>query len=177
MIDNQLQAALVAWIANGTGLAADHVVRANQNGPDLWPDSFATFQLISTLLDNHEDYAKSEGTLVGDIDVTHVVKATLTLSVNVYALNGDQLLTNLWNSRLTYLGRQDLHTINASNIGFAGVNDLTYLSDTEYRPRFQSDFTIDYRTLLAEINKAVDKLTISGKIEDETVTVIGWDNT
>lgn len=177
MIDTQLQPALILWISTGTGIAADHVIRANQNGPDQEPDSLITFQLINTLLNNHEDYKKEADPEPGDISATHAVKATLTLSVNAYAPNGDQLLAQLWNRRLTYEGRRDLRAVKASNIGFSGVRDLTYKQDGTWRPRFQADFILDYRTLLVETNKTVDKLTLSGKIEDETLTVVAWDNT
>ena len=177
MIDSNLQAALIAWISNGTGLAADHIIRANQNGPDLWPDSFATFQVISAVLHDHEDYKAVAAAAEGEITITHVVQTVLTLSVNIYAPNGDQLLSQLWNSRLTYAGRFDLREIKAANVAFTGVRDLAFLSDTQFRPRFQGDFTINYRTLLDETNNIVDLLSISGKMEDETVTVTGWDNT
>lgn len=177
MIDTSLQPKVILWINNGTGIAANHIVRANQNGPDFCTTPFVTFQLINTSLNVHEDYKKVEGTELGDLNITHAVKATLTLSINVYANNGDQLLAQLWNSRLTYAGRYDLRQVKASNIGFSGVRDLSYREDGTWRPRFQADFTLDYRTLLVETNKTVDLLTLSGKIEDETITVTGWDNT
>lgn len=177
MIDASLQQKVILWINNGTGIAADHIVRANQNGPDFEMAPFATFQLINTSLNTHEDYLKEEGTELGDLNITHAVKATPTLSINVYAPNGDQLLSQLWNSRLTYAGRYDLRQVRASNIGFSGVRDLSYREEGTWRPRFQADFILDYRTLLVETNKTVDLLTLSGKIEDETITVTGWDNT
>lgn len=172
MLDNQLNTALVLWIKNGTGLT--NVYRANQNGPCLTPG--ATFQIIAAPVHLHADSVSVAGAVEGDIDITHIAHVPVTVSVNVYHVDGAQLITQLWNSKRTYLGRYDLNQINASVLSYSGVRDLTGLGDTSWEPRFQADFILNYRTLLVETNKVVDKLSIQGTIEDDDVEIIGWDN-
>ena len=174
MIDNQLATAVVLWIKNGTGLTT--VFQADQNGPSPWPDSYATFKLIAAPVHLHSDYTKSAGPETGEITVSHVAHTPVTLSINIYDVDGDGLLCNLWNSKRTYAGRSDLNQINASVLSFSGPRNLTGLLDTEFKPRFQGDFVLNYRTLLDETNNSVDLLTVEGDLNSDSVTIEGWDN-
>lgn len=174
MIDNQLATALVAWIKNGTDLTI--VFRADQNGPSPWPTPYATFKVIAAPPHLHGDYTKSAGDEEGEITISHLIHTPVTVSVNVYHANGDGLLCDLWNSKRTIDGRYDLNQVNASVLSFSGPRNLTGLMDTAFKPRFQGDFILNYRTLLEETNNSVDLLTVDGDINSDSVTIEGWDN-
>jgi hypothetical protein len=173
MLDSQLNTAIVAWIQNGTGI--NTVFRANLNGPCPWPTNYATFQIIAAPAHLHADDTIEAGAEEGDITITHIVHVPVTVSVNVYHIDGMQLITQLWNSKRTYAGRYALNQINAAVLSYSGPRDLTGLRDTDWKPRFQADFVLNYRTLLVETNKTVDKLSLTGKIESDDVEIIGWD--
>lgn len=174
MFDDQLNTALVSWITNGTGISK--VFRANQSGSNCWPTPYVTFQIIAAPAHPHSDEIREAGAEEGDIDITHLAHVPITVSVNVYHANGDQLVTRLWNSKRTYAGRYALNQIKAAVLSYSGFRDLTNLRDTDWKPRFQADFVINYQALLVETNKTVEKLSITGKINTDDAEIIGWDN-
>lgn len=176
MIDDVLQPAVVQWLTAGAGSPALPVIRANQAGLELVPGGCITFQLIGADPSGHEDYTKNGTLIEGDIEISHYQKTKIMVSVNVYSADGAARLGRIWQSRFTYSGRYPLNQVRASLVDFSGVRDLTYKTDTGFQPRFQSDFTLDYRTLLVEANKQVDYLSVQGTIENESVTIIGFDN-
>jgi hypothetical protein len=174
MFDLAFQTAVVTWIKQTTGLAFAYA--ANQNGQNPYPTGYATYNIIGLLPHTHADHAVAAGASPGDVDYTYVAHTAVTVSVNVYHEAGAKMIVDLFNSKRTLAGRKPFYDISASLLSFSGVRDLSAVRDAQYQARYQADFVFNYRTVLVETNKTVDKLSITGTIELENVEIIGWDN-
>lgn len=174
MSDTAFKTAVVTWIKQVTGLA--YAYESDQSGPNPCPTGYATFKIIAVVPHTHADHDRSAGAEVGDVATTYVTSTPVTVSLNIYHVDGANLLVDLFNSKRTFTGRKPFYDIGASLLSFSGVRTLPLFRDTKYKPRFQADFVFNYRTMLVETNKVVDKLSINGTIEDEEIGIIGWDN-
>ena len=168
--------AIRSWIIEVTGLT--DVFQADQSGPDPWPTSYATFKSTAQAPNWSSDYEKVAGAVEGTIDINHVSYMPVTVTINIFDSDGSDLMTKLFNSRKLRTVRDILNPIYTFIDTMSDVRDLTGLNDTEFKPRYQADFTFHYQTKLTDTDYNIDKLSAQGTIDnDDDVTIIGWDLT
>ena len=164
------------WLALVTGYAPANIFRRNQENPDLGPDvNWATYKEISGDMRDYPlaktvDNSPSINPGV-NLDYTRVSPGSSMVSVNIYAENGADVLRNLFASRAERASRKLIKAAGASLISMSGPRDLSLLSDTKWKPRYQADFTFYMFTERLETDSIVDIVSLTGMIENDTITI------
>lgn len=165
---------LYDWLALVSGFDAANIFRRHQQNPDLGADvNWISYKEIGGTardypLEKTEDNAGAPGE---QMDVTRVIDGTSIISVNVYAENGADVLRNLWLSRFERDPRKILADAKAVLVQMSGPRDLTELSDTQWKQRYQADFTFNIFTERTETDYIMDIVDMTGKVENDTVTI------
>jgi hypothetical protein len=150
------------WIEVSTVFDDQHIIRENQSGPR--PERpFITYELLSLVPSDFSTPQKIEDP--GDPDntlITYYNRARLSISVNVYAENGEEILAELNQSTELLVPRLTLRDGNLALIGMSSVRNLTELGDVGYRPRFQADFDFRWFSTVAESIQRIREYTIGG---------------
>lgn len=165
---------LFDWFALVTGFNSANIFRQHQQNPDLGPDvEWLTYKEIGGDI---RDYplvkTTASGTAPGEqVDMTRVISGTSIVSVNVFAVNGADVLRNLWLSRWERAPRVTLKAAKAVLMFMGGPRDLSSLSDTKWKHRYQADFTFRVFTERVESDYIVDIVELDGKIDDDDVAI------
>lgn len=170
-------AALYNWIVEVTGYDSAHVIRANQEGPRP-DDDYATFQITGATVGDHNQFNKVdiEGEVPPTDDLYNVFSAPMTLSVdvNVYAIDGFEKLSQLRQSSDLLVVRNIFKGIDATLIGIIGpIRDLSEIGDTEHRPRYMGEFSFRMFSTLSERNQKLKSFSIEGTAGGDTETIEG----
>lgn len=162
------------WLALVTGYNASNIFRQHQQNPDLGPDAnWITYKEIGGTV---KDYplVKTEANVAApteEIDITRILPGKSIVSVNVYALNGADVLRNLWLSRFERAPRVVLDTAKTVLNFMSGPRDLSELSDTKWKHRYQADFTFEVFTERVETDYIADIFDLEGTVENDTVSI------
>lgn len=163
-----LREALWEWLAYALDTT---VYRADQNGPDRYPDECATYKIISQRIAHGADYSKRQASEDGKINKQVAFFGEMTVSVNFYGARGVELGRLLHLSRFDWQARQKLAAIPAAVTRVSGVRDLTYLGDTGHRPRYQCDVTLNFTASGTVENYRVDSVSACGEIDGDNVMI------
>lgn len=164
------------WLALVTAFGAGNIFRRNQENPDLGPDvNWCTYKEISGDVRDYPlekviDHAPITNPGV-NLDYIRVAPGTSMVSVNVYADNGADVLRNLYASRAERATRAIFKTAKIVLLSMSGPRDLSILSDTKWKNRYQADFTFQVFTERTELDYIVDIVQATGTIETETITI------
>ena len=162
------------WFVLISGIDAANIFRGYQQNPDLGPNvDWLTYKEIDgDSRDYHLQKTEPNATEpTAEQDTTRVLPGTSVVSVNVYAENGADILKSLWLSRAERDARKILKTAKVVLFGMSGPRDLSVLSDTQWKHRWQADFTFRTHTERVETDYIVDVFDLDGKIETDTVNV------
>lgn len=164
------------WLALVTGFDPDNIFRRNQQNPDLGPDvEWATYKEISGDVRDYPLVKKEDNDPVGNPGVslkyTRVLPGTSVVSVNIYAENGFDILRNLFLSREERATRQILAAAKVVLLSMVGPRDLSILSNTKWKNRYQADYTFQEFTERVETDYIVDIVDLTGKVEQDTVEI------
>jgi len=164
---------LYRWITEVTGYPDGYVIKANQNGPrpsEVSLDDYATYQIISIAPSDYSDVKKSEFNL-DLVQAEYTNKSIMAVSVNVYAGNGRQIIQALLQSRYTLIVRNLLREYKAVLLGASDTRDLTELGDTEYRDRYQADYTFGIYEGVSELYEKIKEYDNNGNWDDLEVSI------
>ena len=125
------------WLALVTSFGAGSIFRRDQQNPDLGPDvSWATYKEISgdmrdyplVKVEDHDPVtSEGPGNPGVEVDTTRVFPGTSMVSVNIYAINGADVLRNLHASRVERATRKILTAAGVVLISMTGPRDLSLL--------------------------------------------------
>jgi hypothetical protein len=173
MTDNAIHPTIWAWLVAASGYAGGKVYRADQNGPDLWPDNYITYKIITRDAARHADRMYVDPGVPGDTSTRYITRTVVTVSVNVYAEDGAERLTSIFGlARYSWVCRQILLAADAALLDMGTIRDLTRLTDTGHRPRFQADFVFNWTTSVTVSDNTVDVVEINGIIEGDEVEIV-----
>ena len=165
--------ALYDWIVDVTGFDPANVFRRNQENPDRAPGvNWATFKEITgDARDYPLEVKVPVGTAKEEFDTQRIFPGTSTVSVNIYADNGADILRALYDSRAERTTRKRFKDAKAVLLSMAGPRDLTLLSDTTWKARHQADFTFNIFSERTERDFIVDIVRATGKMDDDEVEI------
>lgn len=165
------------WIVEVTGLDPQNVFEAKQNGPDRGPGTlWATYEIMTNLTSDYvvcssQEDADPEGPTEGElINSSSTKRRVTTVTVNMYAPNAEDLLTDLDMSTEERTPRKILSDAGCALLPGTSVRALALRSDTVWKKRAVADFTFNtFRTRTVQEENA-NVFDIRGKIEEnETV--------
>lgn len=159
------------WIIAVTGYGINNVYRTDQEGPRADGD-YATYKIISSNtahwpIETREDFGSDD-----DVLRKFDYYRPFLVSINVFALDGYDVLDNLANSNDDYRNRQIL--TNGDGLELVGLRgetqDLTGLGDTEHKQRYQATFEFRHFKQGTERNQRILEMQVSGEIggQDDT---------
>jgi len=173
MTDNRLfRAAVWAWLVEATGYPETAIYRADQSGPDAYPDEYITYKILTTTPHHSADYEKTAGLALGDVVHRFLHHVRVVVSVNCYSRDGDIVLWNAWGARYNWTARQILNNVRAAVVATSDIRDLTSLGPTGHRPRFQADYTFNWSYVTTVEDYTVDQTEITGTIDEETISIV-----
>lgn len=153
------------WIIAVTGYGVNNVYRTDQEGPRADGD-YATYKIISSItahwpIETREDFGSDD-----DVLRKFDYHRPFLVSINVFALDGYDVLDNLANSNDDYRNRQIL--TNGAGIELVGyrneAQDRTGLGDHKFRQRYQATFEFRHFKQGTERNQKVLEIRVSGEI-------------
>lgn len=164
------------WIVAVSGFAAGNVFRRNQENPDLGPDAnWATYKEISGETRDYPLVKTVDNSPIINpgvqLDYTRVLPGTSMVSVNIYADNGADILRNMFLARTERATRAIFKTAKIVLLDMSGPRDLSELSDTKWKNRYQADFTFQVFTERVELDYIVDIVDLTGKVEQDTIEI------
>lgn len=170
-------AAIQDWIILVAGFSNQNVFQAQQNGPDRGPGTnWATYQKINGMASDYHmektEDADPGGPNEGEvISTTRVRASTSTISVNIYAMDGDDILNGLLDSKTERATRKLFSDVGACLISKSNNRPLFKKSDTLFKPRYQADFTFNTFSQRVETDFNANEFDIKGKIETDEVQI------
>ena len=165
---------LFDWIVLVAGFDADNVFRRNQNNPDRAPSvQWATYKEIGGTTKDYALWKKTEnaGAPTEQFDMTRIKDGTTIISMNIYSEDGADVLRNLFESREEREPRKLLKAAGGVLIDMSGPRDLSLLSDTNWKQRYQADFTFNTFTKRVETDYILDVSDINGEMIGSDGTV------
>jgi len=142
--------AVQAWIMEVTGYDDQHVFRSQQVGQRPEGDH-ATYLCIAGQDSDFAEWVRAETDPVSDnIDMSYVAPKMLVYSVNIFASNGEALLTSLWKSRYLLAPRLLLRAENMVLRVKSNSNEVPTVGDTSWRRQYHADFTFGVFTVSSE---------------------------
>lgn len=128
---------LSTWLQAVTGYSAQHVIR--EQGAGKRPTgNHLTFGLVTSQIGQYPDTRRTVAPTVIGMDYRSLRRETV--GIDVYALDGQDLLDKLYASENVGVYRRLLRGSNMAIQGRGAVQDLTGLGDVGFRPRFRGDF-------------------------------------
>lgn len=164
--------AMFDWISLITGYASSNVIRGNQNGPRP-SGNFATYQVTTVQLADFGGTEQGDPDVNGKFEYTHTTRNIVSVDVNIYDLEGWQILQKLDKSNMLLDVRGIFAPLGIVLIGSDAVQDLTQLGDTEWRPRYQAEFRFRTYYEFTEENYIINDYSLEGKVDDDSVTAEG----
>jgi len=165
---------LYDWFLLVTGFNGANIFRQDQENPDLGTEvNWLTYKEVSGLVRDYPLYktTASEDNPGTQVDSARIIPGESIVSVNVYAANGADILRKLWLSKYERDPRVILKSAGVTLFQMSGPRDLSMLSDTKWKHRFQADFTFRVFTQIVETDYTVDTTELTGTIEDDTITI------
>lgn len=162
------------WIKAITGFDDQHVIRSNQVGKRP-KDDYATYFLIGGSENQFAHKKKVDLAPIpgDDIEVTYTTPETKIYSIDVYSLNGDRILKDLFKSRNLFVARSILKLGNLVIANKSEIRDLTLFGDTKFRPRYNADITFRTMNEMKETNQKILEYDLHGKFGDLDTTISG----
>lgn len=170
-------AAIQDWIILVAGFNDQNVFQAQQNGPDRGPGTnWATYQKINGMASDYHmektEDADPDGPTKGElINITRVRTSVSTISVNIYAMNGDDILNGLLDSKTERATRVLFSDVGAVLISKSNNRPLFKKSDTLFKPRYQADFTFNTFSQRVETEFNANEFDIKGTIETDEAQI------
>jgi len=151
-----------------TGYDDQHVILETANGGrPVGP--FATFDILTVIPGAHPDIRETD---LGDDtkQVDYITRNELMVSVEVYADDGMSQLLSLGKSGYLYRARQVLQPDKLAILRAGDPRKIPFDSDTNWKPRYQCDFTINSYHTITEIIEQIEAYDFTGTfIRDENV--------
>lgn len=164
---------LYDWIATVSGYSPSQIMRANTGAPRPTGD-YITWQIISEIPQDAVSSGSYPDPSPG-YDVTHTIRhrSNVTVSVDVYADSGRQILHNLYSSKSYQDTRKILADDGVALLHCTSIRDLSALDMTFIRPRFQADFefTAYDEWTIVETDAVFDDYEAEGDIGDIHVVI------
>lgn len=159
------------WIMLITGYDDQHVIRSDQNGPR--PDNdYATYKMIAAQPSDYNIKSHSAPDPNDDVLVTYKNRNKVTVSVNIYASDGLNKLSQLGMSSELLTVRLLLQAEDVALVPNCAPRNLNFLDDTDWKPRDQADFMFLTFTELTELNQLILEYEINGKWNNTDVVII-----
>lgn len=164
---NPVDVLIHQWIKQVTGYNDQHVIRANQTGkrPDY---DYATYYCIGGT-ENEYAYKKKVDEIDGEpipddnVEATYTTPEILIYDINVYALDGDRKLKDLFKSRNLLAVRDILKLGNLVIMNRSETRNMIEFGDTKYRPRYQADFRLRTMNEMKETYQKILEIQLTGK--------------
>lgn len=147
--------AVQQWIMEVTGYDDQHVFRSQQVGQR--PDGdHATYLVIAGQDADFAEVKKEETDPPSDnYDVSYTAPKMLVYSINIFADNGEALLSALWKSRYLLVPRLALRAEGMVLRVKSDSNEVPTIGDTSWRRQYHADFTFGVYTI---DNEEIEKL-------------------
>jgi hypothetical protein len=157
------------WIRQVTA-SQKTVIKANQNGPRP-PETFITWQIISLQPSDFSLLTETENGF--DLEATDTRRYNVGVDVNVYGPDGVSILAALTQSNTDPDAREILSAQSTTLLGAGVIQDLAFLGDTNYEPRFQVEFQFNtfIESSRIQTNWIWDDYSISGTLDGDTITI------
>lgn len=154
------------WVKYVTGYPDDNVIRAKDPGPRPVGE-YATYYLVAAVPSDHawEEQKLSDDKLF--VEKTYYNRVRLTVTVDIYAEDGDAKLLSLAQSGNLYGARIILRAAGLSFIGGGGVRELAEPGDVEYGPRYNADFDFYWYSEIGETIDRILEMILGGTFEDD----------
>jgi hypothetical protein len=163
--------AIQQWIIATTGYDDQHVFRSQQVGSRPNVDH-ATYLNIAGQDSDYSEVKKIETVPESDnYDVSYTSSKSLVYSVNIFAADGDALLSKLWKSRYLLIPRLALRDEGLVLQVKSDNNEVPTPGDTSWRRQFHADFTFALYTV---DNEEIEKL-YTYRLEGDWTKIIGDD--
>lgn len=152
-----IEEAMMLWLGQFGDVWQSPIRLSDRPGGD-----FITYRL--TAVDYPDfDHNLEENIGPGTQQLAVVQYATLTVEVNVYSAKAYNIINKLTASKSHWQTRNTLAGANlAIRSATPGIN-LTELDVTDYRHRWQSEFTLDYKITTVNESHALNAFIISGE--------------
>ena len=163
-----INSALKSWVMEITGYDSQHVILETGNGPRPEGD-FATFDVLTVIPGAHPDVREYD---LGDDtkQIDYITRNELMVSVEVYSIDGMSHLLSLAKSGHLFRARQVLQPDKLAILRVGDPRKIPFDSDTNWKPRFQCDFTINSYHTISEIIEQIEAYDFTGSfIRDENV--------
>lgn len=142
--------AIQDWIMAATGYDDQHVFRSQQVGPRPAADH-ATYLDIAGMDAQFSEVVKEETDPVSDNYLTtYTAPKQLTYSVNIFAADGQALLSKLWKSRYLLAPRLALRNEGLVLMAKGDSNQVPTVGDTSWRYQYHADYTFSLYTVDSE---------------------------
>jgi hypothetical protein len=139
--------AVQQWIMSVTGYDNQHVFRSQQVGPRPAADH-ATYLNIAGQDADFSEIEKIETVPESDnYDVGYTAPKILVYSVNIFADDGEALLSKLWKARYLLVPRLALRTEGMVLRMKSDGNEVPTQGDTSWRRQFYADFSFGIYTV------------------------------
>lgn len=164
-----------SWIVWASGYDAGQVILANQSPSNPVPTGdHISFEVIADVDDGGMTVIQSEPVNIWDVERTLLDRHIVTVSVNVYAEDGQAVLHKL--KKATALPEiRDIFGYSIAFIRASTARNLTGIEDTTFAPRYQADFDLREATeWVVPIDRddgIWDDYHIDGEIGGETVII------
>lgn len=138
------------WIMAATGYDDQHVIRSEQVGPRP-TDGHATYLDIAGADAQFSEVVKEETVPESDnYEVTYTAPKQLTYSINIFAADGQELLSRLWKSRYLLAPRLALRAEGLVLMARGDINQVSTIGDTSWRRQYHADYTFSLYTVDSE---------------------------
>jgi hypothetical protein len=154
--------AVQAWIMSVTGYDNQHVFRSEQVGRRP-AEAHATYLNIAAQDAQYSEVKKVETSPVSDnVDVGYTAPSLLVYSVNIFAANGQTLLSSLWKSRYLLDSRLALRAEGMVLQSMGDSNQVPLQGDTSWRRQFHADFSFSIFTVDSEEIEKINAYRLEG---------------
>ena len=139
------------------------IVRSEQGGPR--PPEYVTYKVLPKVPSAFDGYEKVQSEEDEDfITVTHRNRGRVTVSIQAYSEDGEDILNKARYGTKAWAPRRILMNSGASLLSGGIVRDTTFLGDTGYRRRYTVELTFLAWTEYVEERPKVKEITASGEI-------------
>jgi len=147
------------------GYSGVQVIRENQNGGTIYGEHLTYRVLGDERLGSSGVEEREENTPVDDnMQATNTRRYRVSVSVHLYAEEGMLIFRKLREAASIWEVRAILQNAGASLSSMGGTSDLTFLDVTQYRRRYQSNFSFLIWGILQSQRPKVNTITASGNI-------------